>query len=68
MSLTSRLKVAKIIGQRKPFHEKRIPESRCERKKALDIGIPVASAIAHGISETSSSSVWSVKWRTSGKV
>ena len=68
MSVTSRLKVAKIIGQRKPFHEKRIPESRCERKKALDIGIPVASAIAHGISETSSSSVWGVKWRTSGKV
>ena len=66
MSVTSRLKVAKIIGQRKPFHEKRIPESRCERKKALDI--PVASAMAHGISETSSSSVWGVKWRTSGKV
>ena len=57
MSFTSRLKVAKIIGQRKPFYEKRIPESRCERKKALDIGIPVASAMAHGISGTGSSSV-----------
>ena len=57
MSVTSRLKVAKIIGQRKPFYGKRIPESRCERKKALDIGIPVASAMAHGISGTGSSSV-----------
>ena len=43
MSVNSRLKVTKIIGQRKSFYRQRIPESSCARKKTFDIDILVTS-------------------------
>ena len=43
MSVTSTLKVTKIIGQRKAFYRPRIPESSCKRKETVDIDILVAS-------------------------
>ena len=39
MSVNSRLKAAKIIGQRKAFYRQRIPESSCVRKETVDIDI-----------------------------
>ena len=39
MSVNSRLKATKIIGQRKAFYRQRIPESSCARKKIVDIDI-----------------------------
>ena len=43
MSLNSRLKVTKIIRQRKAFYRQKIPESSCAKKEIVDIDIPVAS-------------------------
>ena len=43
MSVNSRLKATKIIGQRKAFYRKRIPESCCARKETVDIDILVTS-------------------------
>ena len=43
MSVNSRLKATKIIGQRKAFYRQRIPESSCARKKTVDIDILVTS-------------------------
>ena len=43
MSANSRLKVTKIIGQRKAFYRQRIPESSCARKETVDIDILVTS-------------------------
>ena len=43
MSVNSRLKATKIIGQRKAFFRQRIPESSCARKKTVDIDICVTS-------------------------
>ena len=43
MSVNSRLKAIKIIGQRKAFYRQRIPESRCLRKETVDIDIHVTS-------------------------
>ena len=43
MSVNSRLKATKIIGQRKAFYRHRIPESSCARKKTVDIDILVTS-------------------------
>ena len=40
MSVNSRLKVIKIIGQRKAFYRQIIPESSCARKQTVDIEIP----------------------------
>ena len=40
MSINSRLKVIKIIGQRKAFYRQIIPESSCARKRTVDIDIP----------------------------
>ena len=40
MSINSRLKVIKIIGQRKAFYRQIIPESSCARKRTVDIEIP----------------------------
>ena len=37
MSFNSRLKVTKIIGQRKAFCRQRIQESSCARKGTVDI-------------------------------
>ena len=36
MSVNSRLKVTKIIGQRKAFYRQRIRESSCMRKETVD--------------------------------
>ena len=41
MSVNSRLKATKIIGQRKTFYRQRIPESSCARKETVDIDIRV---------------------------
>ena len=43
MSVNSRLKAAKIIGQRKAFYMQRIPESNCARKETVDIDILLTS-------------------------
>ena len=43
MSVNSRLKATKIIGQMKAFYRKRIPESSCARKETVDIDILVIS-------------------------
>ena len=43
MSVNSRLKANKIIGQKKAFYRPRIPESSCARKKTVDIDILVTS-------------------------
>ena len=43
ISVNSRLKATKIIGQRKAFHRQRIPESSCARKETVDIDILVTS-------------------------
>ena len=43
MSVNSRLKATKIIGQMKAFYRKRIPESSCVRKETVDIDILVIS-------------------------
>ena len=41
--INSRLKVTKIISQRKAFYRQRIPESSCARKETVDIDILVTS-------------------------
>ena len=43
MSVNSRLKATKIIGQRKAFYRQRIPESSCVRKETVYIDILVTS-------------------------
>ena len=43
MSVNSRLKSTKIIGQRKAFYRERIPESSCARKATVEIDILVTS-------------------------
>ena len=44
MSVNSRLKVTKIIGQRKGFYRQRIPEFSCARKGTVNIDILVTSS------------------------
>ena len=43
MSVNSKLKDTKIIGQRKAFYRHRIPEPSCARKETVDIDILVTS-------------------------
>ena len=43
MSVNSRLKATKIIGQRKAFYKQRIPESSCVRKETVKRDILVAA-------------------------
>ena len=43
MSVNSRLKATKIIGQRKAFYRQRIPEFSRARKETVDIDILVTS-------------------------
>ena len=43
MSVNSRLKATKIIGQKKVFYRQRIPEPSCTRKETVDIDILVTS-------------------------
>ena len=37
ISVNSRLKATKILGQRKAYYRTRIPESSCARKEPVDI-------------------------------
>ena len=43
MSVNSRLKTTKIIGQRKAFYRQRIPESSSARKETIDMDNLVTS-------------------------
>ena len=43
MSVNSRLKATKIIGQMKAIYRQRIPESSCARRKMVDIDILATS-------------------------
>ena len=43
MSVKSRLKATKIIGQRKAFYRQRVPEPSFARKETVDIDILVTS-------------------------
>ena len=43
MSVNSRLKATKIIGQRKAFYRQRIPESSSARKETIDMDNLVTS-------------------------
>ena len=43
MSVNSRLKATKILGQRKAFYRQRIPESNCARKETVDLDTIVRS-------------------------
>ena len=43
MSVNSRCKAIKIIGQRKAFYRQRIPEPSCARKEMVEIDILVTS-------------------------
>ena len=43
MSVNSRCKATKMIGQRKAFYRQRIPESSCARKETVDKDILVTS-------------------------
>ena len=43
MSVNSRLKVTKIIRQRRALLRQRIPESSCAKKETVDIDILVTS-------------------------
>ena len=45
MSVNSRLKATKIIGQRKAFYRQRISESSCARKETVDIDILMVSKV-----------------------
>ena len=47
MSVNSKLKATKIIGQRKAFYRQRIPESSCARKETVDIDILETSRNGH---------------------
>ena len=47
MSVNSRLKATKIIGQRKAFYRQIIPESSCAKKETVDIDILVTSRNGH---------------------
>ena len=44
MSVNSRLKATKIIGQRKAFYRQRIPELSCAKKETVGIDILVISS------------------------
>ena len=43
ISVNSRIKATKIIGQKKAFYRQRIPGSNCARKETVDIDILVTS-------------------------
>ena len=43
MSVNSRLKAYKIVGQRKVFYRQRIPKPSCVKKETADIHILVTS-------------------------
>ena len=67
MSLNSRLKATKIVGQWKAFYRQRIPESSCMGKDTVAIDILVASRngdikIMQSIRITSSPTLRKRKW------
>ena len=67
MSVNSRLKAAKIIGQRKAFYMQRISESSCARKETVDIDILLTSRngdrkIMESIRITSRTNLRKRKW------
>ena len=70
MSVNSRLKATKIIGQRKAFYGQRIPESSCARKETVDIDILVTSTNGDRLTSrtTSRISTWNqlsqFRWRS----
>ena len=76
MSVNSRFKATKIIGQKKAFYRQRIPESSCAWKETIDIDILVPSnngdrKIMQTIRITSRPSLKNQLcqfWRTSTKV
>ena len=45
MSVNSRLKATKIIGQMKAFYRQRIPESSCATKETVDIDRNIMQSI-----------------------
>ena len=47
MSVNSRLKATKIIGQRKGFYRQKISESSCARKETVDRDILITSKNGH---------------------
>ena len=47
MSVNSRLKATKIIGQRKAFYRQRIPEPSCARNETVGIDIFLTSRNGH---------------------
>ena len=53
MSVNSRLKATKSIGQRKAFYRQRIPESSCGEKETVDIDILVTSTDLGVVAEKS---------------
>ena len=67
MSVNSRLKATKIIGQRKAFYRQRVQEFSCARKETVDIDILVTSRngdrkIMQSIRITSRSTLTKRKW------
>ena len=67
MSVNSRFKATKIIGQRKAFYKQRIPESSCGRKETTDIDILLTSRngdrkIMQSIRITSTPPSTKIKW------
>ena len=67
MSVNSRHKATKVIGQRKAFYRQRIPEFRCAWKQTVDIDILVISKngdrkIMQSIRKTSGPSSRITKW------
>ena len=48
MSVNSRLKVTKTVGQRKAFYRQRIPEPSCMKKETVEIDILVTSGNGEG--------------------
>ena len=72
MSVNSRLKATKIIGQRKAFYRQRIPESNCARKETVAMDILVTSRngdrkIMHSIRIPSRSPSRKNKWKQLSK-
>ena len=47
MSVNSRLKATKIIGQREAFYRQRIPEPSCARNETVGIDILLTSRNGH---------------------
>ena len=67
MSVNSRCKATKMIGQRKAFYRQRIPESSCARKETVDKDILVTSRngdrkIMQSIKITSRPTPRKMKW------